>query len=142
MFYGGREEPENRWLTLLSCAFAVPVAIVIGYVGFLLATAFPAMIATALPSLSRTAFLVLWTLTIAVPVLAFRRVLVQGKGLGARVFATVGIAMVVGSFAGEVTGQWPTYPWNLRFVFIPGEFDPWPTPSPIPPAHRLPPGKS
>ena len=127
--YGG-DEPLHPILTAVSVVFATLAGLAFGGAGFLLATAFPAMLRTALPGMTDAWFLALWTAAAAVPVFAFSRVLRKGKGAGARAYASGGILVILVLFAGELTGTISFYPWHTRFYIVPGPMNPPYTPSP------------
>jgi len=121
MHYG--DEPLHPVLTALSMVFGGLAGLMFGIAGFFLATVFPAMLRTALPGMSDAVFLALWTVTVALPLFAFSRVFRHGKGAGARVYATCGIAAILILFAGELTGTISVYPWHTRVYVVPGVLD-------------------
>jgi ABC-type arginine transport system permease subunit len=125
----GAGEPPHPILTALSVTFAIVAGVTFGIAGFFVATVFPAMLRTALPGMSDAWFLSLWTCAVALPVFAFSRVFRNGKGAGARAYASCGIAVIAVLFAGELTGTISIYPWHARVYVVPGVFD-RPPPSP------------
>ncbi len=127
------DEPVHPVLAALSAVFGAAVGFVFGIAGFMLATAFPAMLRTAIPSMSGGTFLAMWVVFVALPALAFARVFRNGKGLGARAYATCGIAAIVIAFAGELSGTITFFPWERHMYIVPGAFD-RPAPS-VPPRH-------
>jgi hypothetical protein len=122
--YSGADEPVHPVLAGISALFGAPAGLAFGIGGFFLATVFPAMLRTALPNMTDTVFLVLWTLAMAVPFFAFTRVFRNGKGLGTRAYATCGLAAITILFAGELTGTISVYPWHARTYIVPGVYDP------------------
>ena len=127
--YGG-DEPLHPVLAALAAIFGALAGLAFGAAGFLLATVFPAMLRTALPGMTDAVFLALWTAALALPVLAFSRVFRNGKGAGARAYASCGIGVILVLFAGELTGTITVYPWQTRVYMIPGPLNPPHTPSP------------
>jgi len=116
-------------MTALSVVFGIAKGQIFGLGGFLLATAFPAMLRAALPGMTGPWFLGLWIAAVAVPILAFSRVFRKGR-LGARCYATCGIAALVILFVGDLTGTITVYPWNTSFYVVPDVFDRPATPAP------------
>ena len=104
MYYGGRPEPLSPIVAALGALTGAVAGLVVGYFGFLLATFFPHMLRTALPGMTALWFLMLWIVALTVPVLWFRSVWTGGRGIGTRVFAACGMAIVAGLFAGELAG--------------------------------------
>ena len=125
------DEPPHPVVAALSAIFGALAGLAFGAAGFLLATVFPAMLRTALPGMTDAWFLALWTAAMALPVFAFSRVLRNGKGAGARAYATCGIAALLILFAGELTGTISVYPWHTRVYIVPGVLDPPVSPSPV-----------
>jgi hypothetical protein len=126
----GGDEPLHPILTALSVVFATLAGLAFGVVAFFIATVFPAMLRTALPGMTDAVFLALWTAALAVPVYAFSRVFRNGKGAGARAFASCGIGVILVLFGGELTGTISVYPWHTRVYIVPGAADPATSPSP------------
>jgi ABC-type arginine transport system permease subunit len=122
MHYGA-DEPAHPVLTAISCTFAALAGIGLGIGGFFLATFFPALLRTALPGMGDLVFVTLWTAVMALPLIAFSRVLRGDKGAGARAYAISGIAAIAILFAGELTGAISVYPWHVRAYIVPGPFD-------------------
>lgn len=127
--YGG-DEPLHPVLTMLSVVFATIAGLVFGVAGFFIATAFPAMLRTALPGMTDAWFLTLWTIAVALPLYAFSRVFRNGNGPGARAYAACGFAAIVLLFAGELTGTLTVYPWHARLYVTPGVLDRPASPAP------------
>jgi hypothetical protein len=119
MYYGGRPEPVNPVMAALGAAVGAVAGLVTGYIGFLLATIFPHMLHTALPGMTGAWFFALWAAALTIPLLWFRTVFAGGRGLGTKVFACCGIAIVIGLFAGELTGLVRVFPWGQRFYLVP-----------------------
>ncbi len=128
MHYG--DEPLHPVLAALSVVFGALTGFAFGIAGFFLATVFPAMLRTALPGMSDAVFLGLWSITVALPLFAFSRVLRHGKGAGTRAYATCGIAAILILFAGELTGTISVYPWHTRVYIVPGVLDRPASPAP------------
>jgi len=124
MHYGADDEPAHPVLGALNVVFGAIFGLAFGVGGFFVATALPLMLRTALPAMPDTVFLALWTICIAVPLIAFMRAYRRGRDNGARAFATCGIAALTILFAGELTGTVSVYPWHTRFYAVPGPFDP------------------
>jgi uncharacterized membrane protein len=129
------DEPAHPVLTVLSTTCGALVGFTFGIAGFMLATAFPAMLRTAMPAMSAAVFLALWAACLALPVYGFTRVFRNGKGLGARAYASCGIAAILIAFAGELTGTITFFPWSTRMYVVPGVFD-RPASTPAPNARR------
>jgi uncharacterized membrane protein len=117
------DEPVHPVLAALSAVFGGAVGFVFGILGFMLATAFPAMLRNAIPSMSQATFIAMWVVFVALPALAFARVLRNGKGIGTRAWATCGIAAILIAFAGELTGTITFFPWERHIYIVPGVFD-------------------
>ena len=120
----GADEPPHPVMSALSVGFGALFGIAFGAAGFFLATVFPAMLRTALPGMTDAWFLALWTATMALPVFAFSRVFLKGKGSGARAYASCGIIVILILFAGELTGTISVYPWHTRVYIVPGPMNP------------------
>jgi hypothetical protein len=131
VYYGGRPEPVNPLVAALGAVVGAVAGLVVGFFGFLLATFFPHMLHTALPGMTALWFLVLWIGALMLPVLWFRSVWTGGRGLGTKVFAVSGIAIVAGLFAGELTGAVRVFPWSQRFYLTPAVDRPDPTPAAV-----------
>jgi hypothetical protein len=120
---------QNGWwerarpvVSALAIGSGALVGLAVGALGFLFATAFPAMLRMALPNMSDTTFVALWALAVAVPVLGFRNVLRKGDR-GARAYAACGIATIALLFGGELTGTIHYYPWHARLYMTPGPLE-------------------
>lgn len=122
--HSGADEPLHPILAGLSAVFGALAGLAFGIGGFFVATVFPAMLRTALPNMTDPVFLGLWTAAMALPVFAFTRVLRNGKGLGARAYATCGLTAITILFVGELTGTISVYPWHARTYIVPGVYDP------------------
>lgn len=123
------DEPVHPILSALSVAVGAFFGLVFGFFGFLLATVFPAMLRTAIPSMSDAVFLVMWSACLLLVASLFGRVFRHGKGLSTRVWASCGILAIGALFTGELTGTISVYPWHTRFYVAPGPFQ---QPSPRP----------
>jgi membrane protein implicated in regulation of membrane protease activity len=117
------DEPVHPALAALSMAFGGLFGFVFGILGFMMATAFPAMLRTAIPTMNWPAFMAIWVACLAVPAYAFTRALRKGKGRDTRAFATCGIAAIVIAFAGELTGTITFFPWDKQFYIVPGPYE-------------------
>ena len=126
----GADEPPHPVVSALSAVFGALAGVAFGTAGFFLATVFPAMLRTALPGMTEAWFLALWTAATALPLYAFSRVFLKGKGAGARAYASCGVTMILILFAGEVTGTISIYPWHTRVSIVPGPMNPPSTPLP------------
>jgi len=133
MYHGGYgDEPSHPALVAVSVVFGAVFGLVLGAVAFLLATVFPAMLATALPSMSVAVFLALWSIAVLVPLGAFAHVMRSGRGLGTRTFAGCGMTAIVVLFAGELSGTISVYPWHTTFYIMPVHGAPSAPPVPRP----------
>lgn len=123
MHYGADDEPAHPVLAALNVAFGAIFGLAFGVGGFFLATALPLMLRSGMPAMPDTMFVALWTVCIAVPLIAFARAYRRGRDNGARAFAGCGIAVLTILFAGELTGTITVYPWHTRFYVVPGPYD-------------------
>jgi hypothetical protein len=119
VYYGGRPEPVHPFAAVLGAVVGGAAGVVVGFFGFLIATFFPHLLRTALPQMEYAPFLVLWMAALMVPVLWFRSVWIGGRGIGTKVFACCGIAVVTALFVGDITGLVRAFPWDQRFFIVP-----------------------
>ncbi|HTD36696.1 MAG TPA: hypothetical protein VK669_04195 [Candidatus Limnocylindrales bacterium] len=87
MHYGADDEPAHPVLVALNVVFGAIFGLAFGAGGFFLATALPLMLRSAMPAMPDTVFVALWTVCIAVPLIAFARAYRRGRDNGARAFA-------------------------------------------------------
>jgi uncharacterized membrane protein YfcA len=123
MHHGADDEPAHPVLVALNMVFGAIFGVVFGVGGFFVATALPLMLRTALPAMPDTVSLALWTICIAVLLIAFARAYRRGRDDGARAFAACGIAALTILFAGELTGTITVFPWHTRFYIVPGPLE-------------------
>jgi ABC-type arginine transport system permease subunit len=120
----------NPAVAALGAIVGAGAGLAVGFVAFLLATFFPHLLHTALPGMTPPWFLGLWIAALAIPILAFRTVFRNGKGLGTKVYAVCGIAIVAGLFAADLTGIKRVFPWSTQWYLAPAIGQPE-TPSPL-----------
>jgi hypothetical protein len=129
MHYGADDEPAHPALAALNVLFGSLFGLVFGVGGFFVATAVVVILSTGFPAMPGSVFIALWTICIAVPLIAFARAYRFGRDNGARAFAACGIAALTILFAGELSGTISVYPWQTRFYITPGPFGPTPAPA-------------